>query len=479
MIGNVTVGQDFQGLASYLTRNTDRVAWSHTHNTLSDNAKEVAREMQLMAEQSTRCKKPVYHLSLSWTAQDAPSKEQMLQACTDVLEELELHEHQVLMIAHNDTSHPHVHLMINRIHMETGRAWSRSHDYRRIQHIAQKLEKKYGWHIVQNREQSPGQMSRNEYLAARRQKTTPFVDQIRARVGDQLSTACSWHALEQTLWAEHLHLQTVGGGLVVTDGTHQVALSRVNRAGGRKRLETLYGQSYATYREEGQACEEALHQELLVYQTTLEREAREKQIIQTYQETDRTLKHLQQKEKNRNVQSSRFWKQLQRVYTNPEQAWKTYTALARWEGAPVASDRMRQNPAAFGTLHRIRIRRWWGLKIVWDNDPGAYAGAQTAARYGRAFIEAAQEAPSAAQLQTLKQQVAGQEKELIQYRAKRWTLPSSSECLGKVGKHALRLPPPRLPSVIQKIGLRSLQQAITIASRMIQQEHHKDRGWGL
>src|SRR5699024_12371386 len=34
-----------------------------------------------------------------------------------------LEEHQALVVAHNDTAHPHVHIAVNRVHPERGKAW--------------------------------------------------------------------------------------------------------------------------------------------------------------------------------------------------------------------------------------------------------------------------------------------------------------------------------------------------------------------
>ena len=66
--------------------------------------------MELMSERSTPRKKPVYHLSLSWPTEDAPTRRNMEEASEAVLERLGLSEHQVFMMADSDTAHPHVHL---------------------------------------------------------------------------------------------------------------------------------------------------------------------------------------------------------------------------------------------------------------------------------------------------------------------------------------------------------------------------------
>ncbi len=90
MIGKVTRGQDFAGLTRYLMHagGRDRVAWTKTRNLLSEDRTEIAREMRVAAAQSSRCKKPVYHMSLSFAAEDRPTHAQMEEACAVVLKDL-------------------------------------------------------------------------------------------------------------------------------------------------------------------------------------------------------------------------------------------------------------------------------------------------------------------------------------------------------------------------------------------------------
>lgn len=51
-------------------------------------------------------------------------------------------------MGHGDKAHAHLHMMINRIHRETGRAWSTSHDYRRFDCIMKQLSDEHGFRYV-------------------------------------------------------------------------------------------------------------------------------------------------------------------------------------------------------------------------------------------------------------------------------------------------------------------------------------------
>ena len=66
--------------------------------------------------------KPVLHYSLSWAQDETPDKREMSRAVDASLEALGLEGHEVLIVAHEDTRHPHVHAIANRVDPETGRA---------------------------------------------------------------------------------------------------------------------------------------------------------------------------------------------------------------------------------------------------------------------------------------------------------------------------------------------------------------------
>ena len=52
----------------------------------------------------------------------------MLTAAHQVLTMLNMQDHQAVIVEHTDTAHPHVHILVNMIHPETGRSVSLSKD---------------------------------------------------------------------------------------------------------------------------------------------------------------------------------------------------------------------------------------------------------------------------------------------------------------------------------------------------------------
>ena len=138
MIAKVTRGRGFKGLMSYLLKGADgldgeRVEWTARRHlpTFADDL--IPALMHGTAAQSDEVERPVYHLTISMHPSEQLDREALEQVVDRMLSDLGLEDHQAFLVAHNDTAHQHVHVMINRVHPETGKAWHPSHDYARIE----------------------------------------------------------------------------------------------------------------------------------------------------------------------------------------------------------------------------------------------------------------------------------------------------------------------------------------------------------
>ena len=258
MIGKGRTGSSFGGLQSYLLKGQardrdaaglqeylldgksgrDRVEWTSTRNLPTEDPRYAAAVMRATAEQNPRVQKPVYHLSLSASPGEQISKEKWERIADRVLTRLGLDDRQALVVAHNDTRHPHIHLMVNRVHPEHLKAWHNGHDYRRIEkalrHIERdlKLREVPGHHYQLAGQQAPerARTTDGERRQAARTGEPPWADRIRFKIYDDLKQAKSWGDLERRLAGHRLRLERRGGGLVITDGKNRVKASRVYRA---------------------------------------------------------------------------------------------------------------------------------------------------------------------------------------------------------------------------------------------------------
>lgn len=143
------IGHSFKGSMAYYLHDkrqegaaehpqtADRVAWTETRNLATDGAHTATRIMIATARQADELKAAagiantgrkatagaVFAFSLAWHPDEAGGidRAEMVKAADHALQVLGLDHLQAVLIAHQDTKHPHVHVVVNRVNPETGR----------------------------------------------------------------------------------------------------------------------------------------------------------------------------------------------------------------------------------------------------------------------------------------------------------------------------------------------------------------------
>lgn len=72
------------------------------------------------------------------------TRQQMLAAAAETIKLLGLHEHETVLIAHNDEPHQHIHVIVNRVHPQTGIAAKLSNDHLTLSRWAEDYERRMG-----------------------------------------------------------------------------------------------------------------------------------------------------------------------------------------------------------------------------------------------------------------------------------------------------------------------------------------------
>jgi len=83
-------------------------------------------------------------MSLAWAPGETPSREEMTAAADDFLCAMGWHQHQAVYVAHSDTAHPHLHIILNRVHPDTGRTINDWQEWKRAQRWALAYERGQG-----------------------------------------------------------------------------------------------------------------------------------------------------------------------------------------------------------------------------------------------------------------------------------------------------------------------------------------------
>ncbi len=167
-------GTSFKSAGLYYLHDKDaatdaRVAFTHTENMLTDRPDAALKVMAFTAmhqkelkashyvslnpddphcENMNRAGRPtktsVLHYSLSWHPSETPDQEHMIEAARASLKKLGLQGHETLMVAHNDEPQAHIHLIVNKIHPETGRVAPLKYTKERLSKWAQAYEEEHG-----------------------------------------------------------------------------------------------------------------------------------------------------------------------------------------------------------------------------------------------------------------------------------------------------------------------------------------------
>ena len=135
-------GHSFKGVGKYLiegARGKPRTAnalgaivyWNlpavrkpqHAFGIMAATARDAAALKQLAGIRpgGRRGENPVYHFTLSWSLEEKVTEEQVVAAVEEALLELGVEDRQAVAIVHRDTTHLHVHVVVNRISHEDGR----------------------------------------------------------------------------------------------------------------------------------------------------------------------------------------------------------------------------------------------------------------------------------------------------------------------------------------------------------------------
>lgn len=229
------VGSSFKGTARYLLHDKgassdERVLWTETLNMPVEDPQLAWKIMTATALDSDRLKRAhhdrmqtgrplaerrpyksskksfnhVFHYALTWSPEEGPdlSPAVMLQHARGSLRTLGASDLQALVVCHQDTDHPHIHVMVNRVHPETGQVVGvESNAHRKLSGYALNLDRERGFTFAPQRDINA--RKRAAEIPYRADKRVP------RKVFEQERTAHGAFSLAPK-WAKDLRLQQAG-----------------------------------------------------------------------------------------------------------------------------------------------------------------------------------------------------------------------------------------------------------------------------
>ena len=177
-------GHSFKGAFAYYlhdkgAQTAERVAWAETRNLAHDDPAYAQSVMIATARQAEALKKaagvkgtgrkaggPVHAYSISWHPENetVPDRAGMLAIAHETLKLLKADHLQTVIVAHQDTAHPHVHVIVNRVDPGNGKMHPFGNDAHKLDEWAAKYERMRHQIVSPNRDEKHEDRKRRQEM---------------------------------------------------------------------------------------------------------------------------------------------------------------------------------------------------------------------------------------------------------------------------------------------------------------------------
>ncbi|MBI9059092.1 MAG: relaxase/mobilization nuclease domain-containing protein [Labilibaculum sp.] len=154
MIAKIVKGQGFAGVVNYILDKKKGTELLDSEGLRLKNKETMIESFRQQSELNPRISKPVYHISLSFSAKDKwfLADELMVNIARQYMCRMNICETQFLIVRHFDKEHPHIHMVINRVDYH-GKTISDRNDRIRSEKICKNLTKQHGLYFAKGKEQ--------------------------------------------------------------------------------------------------------------------------------------------------------------------------------------------------------------------------------------------------------------------------------------------------------------------------------------
>lgn len=189
-------GTSFAGAGRYYLhdRNAhtdERVAFTYTDNLLTNDAEKALKVMAWTALHQADLKRsagvkatgrkleaPVHTFAFSWAKNETPDRDHMINVAREAMAVLGLSEHEALYVGHDDTEHRHIHVIVNRVHPDHGKAATLSKSRLALSKWAESYEQEHGIHCHRRIENNARRLNGERVIdrESRRRNADQFAD---------------------------------------------------------------------------------------------------------------------------------------------------------------------------------------------------------------------------------------------------------------------------------------------------------------
>ena len=147
MVGKVISGSSFSGTVGYVMKEESRIL--EAEGVMPPEVKDMVQDFKDQTLLNPRLKNTVGHISLSFSPKDAPRMTDalMTQIAKEYMQKMGITDTQYLLVRHLDQSHPHCHLVYNRVG-NNGQTISDKNIKIRNAKVCRELTEKYGLYLA-------------------------------------------------------------------------------------------------------------------------------------------------------------------------------------------------------------------------------------------------------------------------------------------------------------------------------------------
>ncbi|WP_213297204.1 TraI/MobA(P) family conjugative relaxase [Paraburkholderia sacchari] len=262
--------RSFRSLIEYVTRADEECVPEIETFTSCLSLDTAHAEMRAVADRNVRVRGPVFHFVICWREGEQPGITQVFEAGRTALEAIGMahDEHQHVFAIHRDPGNVHLHVVVNRVNLHTGRAVNPGLSYFKLDRCMRELELRQGWqhnrgsyviverdgqHVVERdmrsrkeRQSRPARARDMEAFSGMESLATYACGTPRRDVLAQLSQpGVTWQDVHAVLARHGLELRIKGPGLAIyakgREHLTPVKASSVDERLGRRRLEEALG----------------------------------------------------------------------------------------------------------------------------------------------------------------------------------------------------------------------------------------------
>ncbi len=143
MIGKIVKGRSFKGCISYVLGDKNAKILA-SEGVLETDAKSIINSFYMQSLLNPKLSKCVGHIPLAFSPDDAPGMTDQLmeRLAKEYIKAMDIENTQYIIVRHNNTSHPHCHIVFNRVDND-GKTISDKNDRYRNEKVCKQLKDKY------------------------------------------------------------------------------------------------------------------------------------------------------------------------------------------------------------------------------------------------------------------------------------------------------------------------------------------------